>query len=227
MCSEDDNSSDAFQQLDMVDEHVLTGDCSSLNSMAGPGRYWYPAFSFFRLTGSIHNASLQDLGRVIHDYAGVSMEFMWQEVTIHLQGEQSPRLTQHSLARRFNTKTCMSLLRPFPVLERIGAVAYRLQLPDHGADTPQCFMYLCYVHFRGPDSTLIMHYLQPWMMVDLCLFRWLSRTSTILRHGLEEQVLVQWSDGGPSDATWEPATVFLAKYPNLAPRGRGGFSRRG
>nr|GLL22224.1 uncharacterized protein LOC112097934 [Ipomoea trifida] len=176
MCSEDDNSSDAFQQLDMVDEHVLTGDCSSLNSMAGPGTP-----RSLRLTGSIHNASLQvlidggsthnfiqpqlaerlnipiqaippfrvyigngdslqcshscpdvplslqghmfsvtlfilpikgpdivlgvqwlqDLGRVTHDYAGVSMEFMWQGVTIHLQGEQSPRLTQVSYSHLF------------------------------------------------------------------------------------------------------------------------------
>nr|GMD11949.1 Transposon Ty3-G Gag-Pol polyprotein [Ipomoea batatas] len=155
MCSEDDNSSDVLQQLDEIDEQVLTGDCSSLNSMAGPGTP-----RSLRLTGIIHNESLQvlidggsthnfiqpqiaerlnipiqaippfrvyigngdslqcsqscldvplslqghvfsDLGRVTHDYAGVSMEFMWQGVTIQLQGEQSPRLTQVSYSHLF------------------------------------------------------------------------------------------------------------------------------
>nr|GMD37481.1 Transposon Ty3-G Gag-Pol polyprotein [Ipomoea batatas] len=176
MCSEDDNSSDVLQPLDEIDEQVLTGDCSSLNSMAGPGTP-----RSLRLTGIIHNESLQvlidggsthnfiqpqiaerlnipiqaippfrvyigngdslqcsqscldvplslqghvfsvtlfilpikgpdivlgvqwlqDLGRVTHDYAGVSMEFMWQGVTIQLQGEQSPRLTQVSYSHLF------------------------------------------------------------------------------------------------------------------------------
>nr|GLL27473.1 uncharacterized protein LOC112097934 [Ipomoea trifida] len=211
MCSEDDNSSDVLQQLDEIDEQVLTGDCSSLNSMAGPGTP-----HSLRLIGIIHNENLQvlidggsthnfiqpqiaerlnipiqaippfrvyigngdslqcsqscldvplslqghvfsvtlfilpikgpdivlgiqwlqDLGRVTHDYAGVSMEFMWQGVTIQLQGEQSPRLTQVSYSHLFallesdDVHSCFEL-SPVPPEESIAIST--IQWPN---DTP-------------------------------------------------------------------------------------------
>ncbi|XP_031099869.1 uncharacterized protein LOC116004076 [Ipomoea triloba] len=123
---------------------------------------------------------------------------------------------QHSLARRFNQKLACRYYGPFPILERIGAVAYRLQLPDHVQIHPVFHVSLLRP-FRGPDSTTIAPLpatLNDGRLVSIPIA--IREHRQVLRHGvLEEQVLVQWSDGGPADATWEPATVFLAQYPNL------------
>nr|GLL37664.1 uncharacterized protein LOC112097934 [Ipomoea trifida] len=55
MCTEEDNQEEQ-QPMENNEEHIFTGDCSSLNSMAGPG-----APRSLRLTGIVHGTSLQIL----------------------------------------------------------------------------------------------------------------------------------------------------------------------
>nr|GMD03902.1 Retrotransposable element Tf2 [Ipomoea batatas] len=205
------NSSDAFQQLDMVDEHVLTGDCSSLNSMAdlvprvlfalqGPSimRVYRPSppfrvyigngdslqcshscpdvhyhykdicfrryYPFARRTITTLNTESDDvhscfeLSPVPPEESTALSSTQWPddippEILTILQ--QHALIFGHSLARRFNQKLACRYYGPFPVLERIGAVAYRLQLPDHVQIHPVFHVSLLRP-FRGPDSTLIM-----------------------------------------------------------------------
>nr|GMD31046.1 Transposon Ty3-G Gag-Pol polyprotein [Ipomoea batatas] len=93
---------------DHADETVILGDISSLNTMAGPG-----APRSLRLLGEIKKSQgtdftidlyvlpiqgpdvvlgvqwLQDLGKVAHDYASLTMEFTWKGRTITLFGIQT------------------------------------------------------------------------------------------------------------------------------------------
>jgi hypothetical protein len=43
---------------------------------------------------------------------------------------------QSSLARRANQKLVFKFFGPFPVLQRVGQVAYKLQLPDSASIHP-------------------------------------------------------------------------------------------
>ncbi|VFQ77184.1 unnamed protein product [Cuscuta campestris] len=124
---------------------------------------------------------------------------------------------QHSMARPLSAKLAQRYYGPFEVLERVGAVAYRLRLPDgckihdvfhvsllrpfvtrpgssRTPSLPDCF-------FKGRPVSL------PVVGLD---------SRTVLVDGQpQEQWLIRWSDGTDSDATWEPVAELLDKYPDL------------
>jgi len=100
---------------------------------------------------------------------------------------------------------------PFQVLERIGEVAYRLQLPDD-ARIHDVFHVGVLKPFRGTPPLS-----QP-VLPPLRHGRPLLHPDRVLRSELRRgvwHVLVEWSGLPASDATWEPVPDFREAYPSF------------
>jgi hypothetical protein len=100
---------------------------------------------------------------------------------------------------------------PFQVVERIGEVAYRLQLPDD-ARIHDVFHVGVLKPFRGTPPAS-----QP-ALPPLRHGRPLQRPERVLRSQLRRgvwHVLVEWSGMPVSEATWEPVPAFREAYPSF------------
>jgi len=106
---------------------------------------------------------------------------------------------------------------PFLVLERIGEVAYCLELPS-GAKIHNVFHISLLCRFVEGANTLkptawpsefVDH--QPLVTPAAILNR-----RRVLINGIpEEEWLIEWSDGGSGSANWEPAAFIRAQFPGL------------
>ena len=100
---------------------------------------------------------------------------------------------------------------PFKVLERIGTVAYRLQLPE-GARIHDVFHVSVLKPLRGPPPSTVP------ALPPLRHGRPLLRPERVLRASLRRgawHVLVQWVDLPVSDSTWELVDEFRAAHPSF------------
>ena len=100
---------------------------------------------------------------------------------------------------------------PYQVVERIGTVAYRLQLPE-GARVHDVFHVGVLKPFCGdpPASTPPLPPLQHG--------RLLHQPERVLRSSLRRgawHILVQWANMPASEATWEPVDAFRAAHPSF------------
>ena len=112
----------------------------------------------------------------------------------------------HKLAKRF--------YGPFTVLERVGVVAYKIDLPSTSRIHP-VFHLSNLKPFQGRDCSTALPLPNETILNKLVsLLVVVCATRTILRHyKLEHQILVQWSDAPPENATWEPFQEFCKTYP--------------
>ena len=97
------------------------------------------------------------------------------------------------------------------MVERIGEVAYRLQLPA-GARIHDVFHVGVLKPFRGPPPSAIP------ALPPIRHGRPLLRPNRVLRSSLrrgEWHVLVQWAGLPASEATWESVTEFRAAHPEF------------
>jgi hypothetical protein len=100
---------------------------------------------------------------------------------------------------------------PFRVIERVGTVVYRLELPK-GTHIHDVFHVGLLKPFRGSPPLL------PPTMPPMENGRLLPSPEKIIRARLKRgqwHVLVQWSEAKPEDATWEPLQQFTASYPQF------------
>ncbi|VFQ87158.1 unnamed protein product [Cuscuta campestris] len=124
---------------------------------------------------------------------------------------------QHSVVRRGSQKLARRFYGPYQILERIGSVAYRLDLPANSKIHPVFHVSLLRP-YRG-DSPTVTPLPLPVDLVDgrppsrpLKAHAW----QTTLVNGVpEQQVLVEWTDGGLHDATWEPVDALRRHYPDM------------
>ncbi|KAH9646382.1 hypothetical protein KPL70_024860 [Citrus sinensis] len=123
---------------------------------------------------------------------------------------------QISVANRLSNKLAKRYYGPFRVTERIGAVAYRLDLPPDSKIHPVFHISLL-KPFHGQDASQV-HSLpsesynnQPMSIpIAICAQR------QVLVHGIpQSQILVQWQDCAPENATWEALSEFTKQYPNF------------
>nr|KYP36932.1 hypothetical protein KK1_041921 [Cajanus cajan] len=121
-------------------------------------------------------------------------------VLVHLQPYRQSLVSQgrhHKLCKRF--------YGPFPVLERVGQVAYRVGLPARSRIHPVFHISVLKL-FRGQLVSQTRDLLagsfdnKPVeILVAICASR------NVLNHGVpQKQVLVQWEGHRPEEATWEP-----------------------
>jgi len=125
---------------------------------------------------------------------------------------------QKFVAFRSSLKLSPRFFRPFKVLARIGAIAYKLDLPT-GAQIHNVFHVSLLKKKWGPvvDNTVIT---LPPVSADEVL---LPEPELILDHRViqkgkyhpKTEVLVQWKGALPEDASWENLWRFAKTYPHF------------
>ncbi|VFQ77089.1 unnamed protein product [Cuscuta campestris] len=124
---------------------------------------------------------------------------------------------QHSVARPLSSKLSRRYYGPFTVLERIGPVAYRLQLPPDSR-IHNVFHVSLLRPFVQSGTTL------PSVALPTDFFkgrpvsvplRAVAARTVLVNGQPQEQWLISWFDGGPADSTWEPVADIRRHYPDL------------
>jgi hypothetical protein len=130
---------------------------------------------------------------------------------------------QSSLSARSNQKLAFKFFGPFRVLERVGAVAYKLDLPP-STTIHRVFhvSQLKQAHGDQPVSPVLPTDLSPMQHPKKILQRFMSPGDNPVLQGL-----VQWSGMHPSLATWEDLDVFRCRFPGVAPWGQDATQGRG
>ncbi|KAJ1259337.1 hypothetical protein BS78_10G146300 [Paspalum vaginatum] len=116
-----------------------------------------------------------------------------------------------SLAGQYKGKLGPRYAGPFQVLERVGKVAYRLQLPAD-ARIHDVFHVGILKPFHGPRpaSTPALPALEHGRLLPV--------PERALKARLRRQVwhvLIQWAGSTAAEATWEPLAQFTASYPDF------------
>lgn len=128
---------------------------------------------------------------------------------------------QSSLAPRANQKLAFRFFGPFPVVAKVGAVAYKLGLPSSSSVHP--VFHVSQLKKAIPSAMSVAQ-----LPKELYGFQ-------VPQHVLQKrigadgksQVLVQWSSMPPSLATWEDSTALRQAFPQAPAWGQAGFLRRG
>jgi hypothetical protein len=125
---------------------------------------------------------------------------------------------QNSIATRRSMKLAPRFYGPFRILNRVGKVAYRLELPADSAVHP-VFHVSCLKKVIGrtnvPAQALPTFDDQGTLQVSP--YRILDRRQVRKRGRTITQILVQWTNLPPEDATWEEAHSIQERFPNFQP----------
>lgn len=119
---------------------------------------------------------------------------------------------QHSVEKRLNMKLAPKYFGPYRVVERIGAVAYRLELPTGSKVHPVFHVSLLKKQLgQGiipstsiPEVSTPDHLLSPQAILD---FRGKDQN---------KEVLIHWQGFSPADATWEKVSSMQQQFPKFA-----------
>jgi hypothetical protein len=123
--------------------------------------------------------------------------------------------------RRFKVKGKLSprFIRPFKILERVGEVAYRLELPNQPSDLHDVF------DISELKKGLQPHDKEPLPMDGLTVkedltyterpIRILETLARVTRNRVIRMCKVQWSNHAEDEATWEREDELEADYPDL------------
>ncbi|KAK9725011.1 hypothetical protein RND81_05G115500 [Saponaria officinalis] len=128
---------------------------------------------------------------------------------------------QLSVQQRSNQKLHHKYSGPFQVKARIGPVAYKLALPNH-AQIHDIFHVSQLKKFVGTLPVAI--HIPSWLQGRSSEQRLLpaaivGRRTVKHQNAAQVQYLVQWEGFDESEATWEPALEFEAKYPDFQVEG--------
>jgi hypothetical protein len=131
---------------------------------------------------------------------------------------------QSSVAPRSNQKLSFRYYGAFAVLERIGSVAYRLQLPTDCKIHP--VIHVCQLKRHVPPSVRIeddITQVPQDPTSEVLLVQFLS--SRMCRRGAStvSHILVQWDALPASMATWEEAEDLKRRFPRCPAWGQAGF----
>lgn len=128
---------------------------------------------------------------------------------------------QTSVAQRPYQKLAFRYYGPYRIIARVGAVAYKLQLPDDSKIHPVVHVsqLKCMV---GPDArvspslpsanSVLQAEHQPVAIQDNKLVH--------VKGELQPRLLVQWSELPPSMATWEDPVELRRRFPSTAAWGQ-------
>jgi hypothetical protein len=107
---------------------------------------------------------------------------------------------QSSLTRHANHKLSFRFFGPYKIVERLGSVAYKLELPPSSSIHP--VFHVSQLKLSPGDqqvSSALPSNLQAFQVpLRILQRRWTSRDHPM------EQGLIQWSHTPPELATWEP-----------------------
>ncbi|CAJ2678799.1 unnamed protein product [Trifolium pratense] len=122
---------------------------------------------------------------------------------------------QQSVVCRINAKLAARYFGPYPVVERVGAVAYRLRLPAGSRVHPVFHVSLLkkavgtyqeedeLPELEGEQGTLI----EPEEV--------LARRSVQVQNEMVDQILIHWKGQRIEEATWEDVVMIRSQFPNF------------
>ncbi|WVY91245.1 hypothetical protein V8G54_036759 [Vigna mungo] len=123
---------------------------------------------------------------------------------------------QHTIALRKNQKLCMRFFGPFPVIQRISPVAYKLLLPPttkihpvfHCSQLKPCKGNHSQPYVPLPTTSNDL----PPVIQPVAILK-----SRVILRGMNQvpQVLVQWEGLEVDNATWEDQSTLQQAFPNL------------
>lgn len=122
-------------------------------------------------------------------------------------------------------RSCLKLtakyFNPSKVLAKIGTVAYRLELPLGSKIHSVFHMSRLKKHIGKHTTTSVLPILDGDGLIAKELIVILDRRFTKKRGRATKELLLQWSNCFPEDASWEIFYELLQKFPNFNPWGQG------
>ena len=133
---------------------------------------------------------------------------------------------QTSIATRASHKLSFHYLGPYPVIAKVGAVAYKLQLPEHTNIHP--VFHVSLLKKALPSTTQVSSGLLVNTETDIFRIpvKVLQRRLKYDGDHIVSEVLVQWSSWPPSMATWELEDELQKQFPAAPAWGQAGFQDR-
>jgi hypothetical protein len=123
--------------------------------------------------------------------------------------------------RRFKVKRKLSprFIGPFKILERVGEVAYRLELPIQLADVHDVFHISQLKKGFNPHDKESLPMDELNIKEDLTIvehpIRILDTMTRVVRNSVIKMCKVQWSNHAEDEATWEREDELKAEFPDL------------
>lgn len=125
---------------------------------------------------------------------------------------------QNAFGLRGSLKLRSKYYGPFKVLEKVGEVAYRLQLPDTAAIHPVFHISQLKEHI-GKHAVPLPHVplVTPDGKIKTTPFALLDERLIQRKKTPVKQWLIHWESLGPEDATWEDLQFIKATFPSFQP----------
>ena len=121
---------------------------------------------------------------------------------------------------RFGRKGKLSprFIGPYPIVARVGKLAYRLELPPELGRVHNVF-HVSQLRRCVADKTLVLQPDEVELSEDLSYeerpVRILAREERVMRNRRIPLVKVLWHRRGVEEATWETESLMLDRYPEL------------
>lgn len=131
---------------------------------------------------------------------------------------------QRSLAKRPYGKLAPRFYGPFKVLQRIGQVAYKLELPEESKIHP--VFHISQLK-RAVGEVLVSPTLPPQLNEELEMVVEPEMLLNVRQHQADVEVLVKWKSLPVSEATWESADVLDHLFPDFHLEDKVSLWRRG
>lgn len=121
---------------------------------------------------------------------------------------------QSSVAPRENHKLSFKFYGPYPIIEKINIVTYKLQLPAHASAHPifhvsQLRRALLPGTVITPDLPICTDMLA--IPVEILQTHWRQKNGAMV-----EQVKVRWSPDSAKEDTWEDRAALFDRFPQTA-----------
>ncbi|XP_071918743.1 uncharacterized protein [Coffea arabica] len=125
---------------------------------------------------------------------------------------------QQSVEVRHSLKLASKYYGPFPVLARVGAVAYRLGLPQGSRIYPVFHISMLKKKLGGSQVVMLaLPLVGPDDQIQVAPEMVLKRRAILRNHQPVSQVLIKWINLGFEEATWEDLDFIKHQFPNFHP----------
>ncbi|PKA46982.1 putative mitochondrial protein [Apostasia shenzhenica] len=123
---------------------------------------------------------------------------------------------QDSVSHRMSRKLAPKYFGPFEILAKVGTVAYKLKLPDDAKIHPVFHVSILKKSISNrPIEEVFPSELTTFGQLKAEPVAILKRRTILRKRHFLEQVLIQWSNTSPEDASWEDLETICSQYPHF------------
>jgi hypothetical protein len=123
---------------------------------------------------------------------------------------------QQSVVRRINQKLSARFYGPFKIIDKIGEVAYKLQLPDQSRIHPVFHVSLLKKAIGDYETQgELPKELEVILDEEIYPVKVLGSRVTVKAGVSVQQSLIQWKDNSLEDVTWEDNDVMRGQFPDF------------